>query len=109
LAACRATTLDAMNYVQEVVAAIRSAVGDEAADEPGSDELFRFYAVLALVKGQDVTAENVHDAWSAWMTGREPNHHSIRPFAQLSAEVRRADGPFVAAIRQAAARLATRK
>ncbi len=91
-----------MNYVQQMVAAIRSEVDEETATEPGSDELLRFYALIALIKGKNVSAEDVHNAWSVWMTAREPDHHSIRPFAELPQQLRRADGPFVTAIRQAA-------
>ena len=36
------------------------------------------------------------------MSGREPDHESIRPFDQLSPKVQAEDAPFLAAIRRAA-------
>lgn len=59
------------------------------------------YAVLALVKGTGVTAADVHDAWAAWESDREPESSSLVPFAQLTAETQLLDEPFVAAIHAA--------
>lgn len=75
-------------------------VGVEAPD--GSDDLFLVYAVLLRAKGAETRASDVHDAWSAWMLGVEPEHESIRPFSELDAETRDEDGPYLAAIRAAA-------
>jgi hypothetical protein len=63
------------------------------------------YAVLSLTVGEDVRPEDVHDAWSAWMTHRDPSHESIKPFAQLSPEIKKTDQPFVGAIRRVASQL----
>jgi hypothetical protein len=60
------------------------------------------YAVLALTAREDVQAENVHDTWSAWMTYRDPSHESIKPFSQLDLKTKKADQPFVEAIRKVA-------
>jgi hypothetical protein len=70
-----------------------------------TDLLFLMYAVLALTVGEKVQAEDVHDAWSAWMTYRYPLHESIKPFTQLSSEMKKTDQPFVDAIRNVASRL----
>jgi hypothetical protein len=64
------------------------------------------YAVLALTVGKDVRAEDVHNAWSAWMTYRDPSHESIKPFTHLSPETKKTDQPFVDAIRKVTSQLA---
>ncbi|MGA2009652.1 MAG: hypothetical protein ABSH51_03810 [Solirubrobacteraceae bacterium] len=91
-----------MSYVDDLADAIRRRV--PTALVPGADTagLFRIYAVLALAKGEDVTLEDVHDAWSAWMSGLDPAHASLTPFAELSAEVQHADQPYLDAIRAVA-------
>jgi hypothetical protein len=70
--------------------------------EEDSELLFLMHAELLLAKGIDVTREDVHNAWSAWMTHRGEAHESLIPFDQLSPETRAEDGPFVAAIRRVA-------
>jgi len=52
-----------------------------------------------------VTAENVHDAWTAWMTARGKEHDSMVPFGKLAPDVQLEDEPFVLAIRRVADRL----
>lgn len=64
--------------------------------------LYRIYAVLALAKGEDTTAEDVHNAWAAWTAGNRPRHRSLVPFSELSPEVQALDEPYVQAIRRAA-------
>lgn len=90
-----------MNYLAALAARIRAGVDPELVP-PASDDLFLLYAVLARAKGRAVTAEDVHDAWVAWATGRGDRHDALRPFAELEPDVRRLDEPFVAAIRAAA-------
>jgi hypothetical protein len=80
-------------------------VPQEVLPEGDTDLLFLMYAVLALTVGEDVRAEDVHDAWSAWMTYCDPSHQSIKPFAHLSSETKKTDQPFVNAIRKVAAQL----
>jgi hypothetical protein len=53
------------------------------------------------VKGRDVSAADVHNAWAAWMLARDPEHRSIRPFQELDPETQASDLPFVEAIRSA--------
>lgn len=74
-------------------------------DDEGVEQLLRAYAVLARVKGTSITAEDIHDAWAAWMAERDPDHEALRPFAELDAATRHEDDPFVAAVRTVAARL----
>ena len=70
-----------------------------------TDLLFLMYAVLALTVGEDVRTEDVHDAWSAWMTYRDPSHKAIKPFSQLNPETKETDLPFVYAIKKVASQL----
>ncbi len=90
-----------MNYIQHIAAKIKSVVPKEKLPEAQNvDTLFEMYAVLLLAKGQSVTREDVHDAWSAWMTQTNDKHKSIKPFAELSNDVQMEDEPYVAAIKK---------
>jgi hypothetical protein len=66
----------------------------------------RLYALLALVVGDDVTREHVHDAWAMWRSTTMPQHPAIRPFDELSATTQDLDQPYVDAIRYAVHSLA---
>lgn len=92
-----------MTYLDDVAAEIEYLVPRELVPE-GEDTsaLFRLYALLALVKGSAVDAGDVHNAWSAWMQERNPDHRSIKPFDELDAETQASDEPFVRAIRAVA-------
>ncbi len=65
---------------------------------------YRSYAVLALAKGTAVDASDVHNAWAAWMSERDPGHRAIKKFDELDDETKEADEPFVDAIRAAVGR-----
>jgi hypothetical protein len=91
-----------MTYIDELAGAIRARVAPGLVPDVDTTALFRLYAVLARAKGEHVTASDVHDAWSAWMSGRDPGHPALRPFDELSTDVRAADQPYVEAIRAAA-------
>lgn len=91
-----------MNYLDDVAARIRRALPTEATAPDRSEGLFRIYAVLVLAKGQDTTAEDVHNAWVAWMAGRQPDHESLIPFRALSASTQSEDTPYLLAIHQVA-------
>ncbi len=69
-------------------------------------DLYLGYAVLALVAGDSVTTEDVHNAWSAWATVHCPSHPSLRPFSELSRAEQDRDEPFCRAIRRVARSLA---
>jgi hypothetical protein len=97
-----------LTYVDALADRIRAATPTDLVPDdttPGEvAQLFRLYALLALVRGEDVTAANVHDAWSTWMLGRgEGDHESIVPFPTLDDEAQEQDDPFVRAIRAALA------
>ena len=78
-----------------------------------SEQLVRYYALLALVKGEDVTLEDVHDAWAMNMNFKEKNppycyghdHLSIVPFDQLSKETQDRDVEYAEAIKKVAREL----
>lgn len=67
--------------------------------------LLRFYTLLVLIKGKDVTLEDVHDGWAVWRTLDRADHHSIIPFDDLAEFVQEMDRPYAEAIRAAAAKL----
>jgi hypothetical protein len=67
--------------------------------------LFRIYAVLALAKGEAVTAEDVHNAWVAWASSINADHESLVPFNELDHETASFDKPYVEAIHEASRRL----
>jgi hypothetical protein len=91
-----------LSYVDELAEAIRREIPPHVL--PGGDTavLFRIYAVLAMAKGYRVVPEDVHDAWVAWMSEQNPRHQSLKPLQELATEVRRADQPYVDAIRRVA-------
>ncbi|MGW0788666.1 DUF7701 domain-containing protein [Streptomyces sp. NPDC002911] len=60
------------------------------------------YAVLLKAKGEQVTDEDVHDAWSAWMQTVNSAHEALVPFGDLAPETRAFDAPHAEAIRAAA-------
>lgn len=90
-----------MTYLDSDARLIKSLVSAEASPPEGADDLFVLYALLMRVKGDQVTAENVHDAWSVWMRTRDPLHPALVPFEDLSPQARAADIPYVEAIRKA--------
>jgi hypothetical protein len=93
-----------LTYFDQTARAIRERVPAELLpDERGTDDLFRLYALLVRVKGEAVTAEDVHDAWSLWMLGQHADHESIKPYSELDRTTREADHPFLEAIRAVAA------
>lgn len=94
-----------MTYLDRLAHEIELKVPPELMPAEDVRPLFRLYAVLALAKGPEVSARDVHDAWSAWTLGRDPEHTSIKPFEELDHETQAADLPFVAAIRAVAEHL----
>ena len=90
-----------MNYLLRIADRIRHLLPREILPAD-ADALLLIYAVLARAKVEATTAEDVHDAWTAWMLIRGERHPSMRAFDELSEAVRREDEPFVQAIRTAA-------
>jgi len=92
-----------MSYLRRVADEIRAQLPRKAVPAD-SEDLFLVYALLALVKGDSVTAEDVHNAWVAWMEMRKETHESMVPFGELPRIIRAEDDPFVTAIRAVASR-----
>jgi hypothetical protein len=91
-----------MSYLDDIAQTIRSHVPADGLPDGDLDALFRLYAVLALAKGDAVTAEDVHNAWAAWMQENHADHDALRPFGELDHATQAEDDPYVEAIRIAA-------
>ncbi len=89
------------NYIDEVSAEIAARCGMDMEIRSQRD-LARHYAVLCRAKGRDTTSEDVHDAWSAWCSERDPDHRSLVPFGALSRQMREMDRVSRDAIRAVA-------
>ncbi|WP_445513770.1 RipA family octameric membrane protein [Stenotrophomonas sp. 3(2025)] len=89
-------------YLDELASAILARIPEGRMPHEDTKELLKIYAVLARAKGTDVTCSDVHDAWSAWMSGRDPSHESLVPFEVLPDHVKAEDAIFADAIRAAA-------
>lgn len=90
-------TTETPNYVHQARADLQERL-------PGiSGALADLYTLLALVKGQDTTLEDVHDAWSVWKDRIRADHHSLIPFKDLAPAVQELDGKYRDAIAQTAA------
>ncbi|MBR0542468.1 MAG: hypothetical protein IJK26_09765 [Clostridia bacterium] len=71
--------------------------------------LVRVYALLVLVKGEDITLKDVHDAWAMDMNFKPQTdycygheHLSIVPFDELSVETQNKDKKYVDILRSIA-------
>lgn len=84
------------SYAQTAYDAANAAMPGENPD------LIRLYTLLALVKGEDTTLEDVHDAWSLWRAHTSPDHPSIVPFAELEPHIQAYDVPYRDGIHAAA-------
>lgn len=94
-----------MNYLDKIAAEIQRTVDADATPPDEDLSLYRLYSVLLLAKGQEVTAEDVHNAWIAWASDHDPESRHLLPFKELSLSVQRKDDQFVDAIHQVAALL----
>lgn len=80
------------NYVQKVIDQLDESLGGLP------DELLDLYTLLAFVKGDIVTLEDVHDAWAIWKNRIRPDHKSLIPFDELTLEVQELDRKYADAI-----------
>ncbi|MEV0764251.1 hypothetical protein [Nocardia sp. NPDC050435] len=94
-----------MTYLDTIANRIRDNLSREASPPDGADALFVLYALLARVKGESTTAEDVHDAWAAWMQVKDRSHSALVPYNELAPSVQDEDLPFLHAIRRTAAQL----
>lgn len=91
-----------MSYL-DLIAGRIAAEAHEPALDAERRPLFLMYAVLALTRGADVSREDVHHAWVAWMALQgHDDHPSMVPFNDLPESVKAEDEPYVKAIRQVA-------
>jgi len=95
-----------LNYLTAAAQEIRREVPDYVLPKANTDLLFLMYAVLMFAKGEQVSREDVHNAWTAWMLARGKDRPSMVEFDQLSPETQAEDQPFVDAIAKVAARYA---
>jgi hypothetical protein len=98
-----------LNYLDDLAARIRAAVPPGDLPHDDTRDLFRMYALLLLAKGEGVDAADVHNAWVAWMAGRDASHDALLPFKALTEEVAAQDAPYVDAIRLVARSHAERR
>jgi hypothetical protein len=96
-----------VTYLDPLADLIRACLPPDAEPPEDSAALFRLYAVLLKAKGEGVTDEDVHDAWSAWMQTVNSAHEALLPFDDLDPETRAFDAPYAEAIRRAARQIRT--
>jgi len=91
-----------LNYLDDLADKIRAAVQPRDLPHDDTRDLFRMYALLLLAKGAAVDEADVHNAWVAWIAGRDSSHEALLPFDALADDVAKQDSPFVEAIRSVA-------
>lgn len=94
-----------MTYLEQLASRIQAAMGTEQERRDPAD-LFVLYALLAEVRGTDVTAKDVHDAWAAWKVLSGDDHDAVLPFAEIDPATQAFDEPYADAIRRVAAQVA---
>lgn len=87
-----------MNYIDEIKEELAKHI------KVGKG-LMNVYALLVLVKGEETTQKDVHDAWSVNINREFPEHRSLIPFGDLSVETQEKDESYAQAIRDTAAAL----
>lgn len=90
------------SFIDKVAAEIRRVSDPEASKLDTDISLYRFYAVLLLAKGREVTPEDVHNAWSAWASEHDTENRNLIPYKELSLAMQRRDDVYVDAIRTVA-------
>jgi len=96
-----------MNYIDEVKEELAKHI-------TVGKGLMNVYALLVLVKGEETTLEDVHDAWSVninqtWNFAQNGNHRSLIAFNELAKEIQEKDRAYVEAIHETARILRTKK
>ncbi|MDP9410044.1 MAG: hypothetical protein M3P70_05980 [Actinomycetota bacterium] len=94
-----------MNYLDKIAAEIQRTAHPSSTPPDEDLPLYRLYAILLLAKGQDVTLEDVHNAWVAWASDHHPESRHLIPFKELSLPIQRKDQKYVEAIREVAEQL----
>ncbi len=91
-----------MNYLDKIGQRIYRRVESDGEMTEKDVLLYRLYALLALAKGEQTTAEDVHNAWAAWAAVDRPWHAALVPFSVLPEDIQALDEPYVEAIRRVA-------
>ncbi len=94
-----------MNYLDLLAAEIQRTAEPESSPPDEYLPLYRQYAVLLRAKGEEVTSEDIHDAWAAWASDHEPDNEDLKPFKELSLSVQQRDDIYRDAVRAVARRM----
>ena len=86
-------------------ARIRARLSPNDLPDLDTTNLFRSYAALLLAKGSFVTAEDVHNAWAAWMLSVNEAHEALVPFGELPEKTAETTELYVDAIKSVAGEL----
>ena len=77
-----------MNYIQFVKDLLEKELKMKGTSY---EDLLDVYALLVLIKGEECTNKNIHDAWSVWQNKTMPDHKSLIPFDKLTKQVQDLD------------------
>ena len=91
-----------MTYIEDVADEIHRRLPTRLQSPDRERGLYLIYAVLVLTVGEQVTREDVHNAWAAWMAFEGRIYTSVKPFLDLSAADQERDEPFRKAIQEVA-------
>lgn len=95
-----------MSYAQDAIDALNAELTEEGEDLSQEDSILSLlYATLVLVKGEQTTLKDVHDAWSVWASRYEPWRQSLVPFDQLPEWVQAYDRSYLDSIQIAASKV----
>lgn len=83
-----------MTYIEKA----RELLVPKLAHVMGDGPLMDLYLLLVFTKGEETTLEDVHDAWAIQESRVQPDHRSLIPFEELTAEVQNLDAEFMDAI-----------
>lgn len=92
-----------MTYIEQARAGLLEHLGENEEAWATDEALLDLYTLLVLVKGPDVTWEDVHDAWAIARQRSRPDHPDLVPFDLLTDKVKEYDLPFSEAIKRAGA------
>jgi len=90
-------------YITEARVALLDALDDGSwADD---FMLLGLYTLLVLTRGEECTAEDIHDAWAVARAWTRADHPAIVPFEALPAKIQGYDVRYRDAVRAAARQL----
>jgi hypothetical protein len=77
----------------------RAALDAVHAKMPHLDpDMIALYALLVIVKGEDASLHDVHDAWALWQATTNPDHRNLVPLEFLTEAQQQLDRPFLEAV-----------